>query len=332
MIVIMAVLFYLLAEIAIQFWVAPHSGISKYLLDFQDKARQKGLSVTDYALAINLDPYLGWGGEEVRIHEAKPSGSPVKTVLFVGDSVTAGHDVIGGTEDYPALLAKQFEGRGVRVVNLAARGYGVDQMWLKLLLKAKEYQPDMIVMAYIPHDLLRPANNFNFGLPKPKYQFNGNQASLQLAPSMQVFLQDYETAKSRFHLSLWYLSHYWNNLAYNVPRLYLSEYRQLYQHLALGLAKYSQDNHIPIAVVKLTNQYRNAGIDALTAEAESSFKAATPYSKAKLQFIDTDACVQAQALALNLDLTKEFAHHPTAAGHQVLAGCLKPAIEASLFQ
>jgi len=63
----------------------------------------------------------------------------------------------------------------VRVVNLATRGYGVDQMWLKLITMAGRYQPNIIVFSYIPHDLLRPASDFNFGLPKPRLGLQDNK-------------------------------------------------------------------------------------------------------------------------------------------------------------
>jgi len=330
MFLLMAALFHIVAEAAVQWIFAPRSGISKYLAEFRDKAQKDGLTLAQYGRKAGLDGYLGWGKDEVRIHEPTANSAQPKTLLFVGDSVTAGHDVRGGIEDYPALLAGQLGGQGVRIVNLAARGYGVDQMWLKLLTKAGEYHPDMIVMGYIPHDLIRPANDFNFGLPKPRFQFTNTQAKLNLPKSVIDYMADYESARSWFHLSSWYVANYWANKEYYAPPLFTQYYQRLYHHIGEGLAKLSEEWGIPIRVVKLTNYYHFKGSEMLVKLATSEWVHPTVWDKADVGFLDTDECVLKQAKPQSLDLAKEFAHHPGPAGHRLLAECIGPSIQSGL--
>jgi len=327
---IVALLFHVIVESAVRWVFAPRSGVAKYLAEFRAKAEKDGVSLQQYAMKSGLDPYLGWGGNEVRIHEATPGSARPRTLLFVGDSVTAGHDVRGGEEDYPALLAAKLGGQGIRVVNLAARGYGVDQMWLKLLTKASAYHPDMVVLAYIPHDLIRPASDFNFGLPKPRFRFDGSETRLGLAQGIVDYMEGYDSARSWFHLSGWYLSHYWSNREYQAPRLFQGYYRQLYLHIGEGLAKLSQEWGIPVRTVKLTNNYRFGGSETLIQIAEAGLARPTPWSKADVAHLDTDACVKAKAAPQSVDLATEFAHHPGPAGHRLLAECLEPSIKAGL--
>lgn len=329
MVVFTVLLTHLIVESAVQWFFAPRSGVAKYLEDFRAKAAKDGLSLAQYANKADLDDYLGWGGREVRVHEPAAGGKP-RTLLFVGDSVTAGHDVQAGVEDYPALLAAQLGGRGLRVVNLAARGYGVDQMWLKLLSKAAAYHPDMIVLAYIPHDLLRPASDFNFGLPKPRFRFDGAKVDLNLALDIQDYIDGFESARSGFRLDGWFIGHYWANKEYHAPGLFGGYYHRLYRHIGENLAKLSQEWGIPVRVVKLTNYHRFGGDAALTAWAGEEFARPTVWDKADVRALDTDACVIPKAQAAGLAVEQEFAHHPGPVGHRLLAECLRPELEAAL--
>lgn len=330
MFLLTAALAHVIIESAVQLIFAKHSGVARYLAEFKDKAKQEGLSVEQYAQKVGLDPYLGWGKNELRIHEPASGTNPMRTVLFVGDSVTAGHDVRGGIEDYPALLAAQWGGQGIRVVNIAARGYGVDQMWLKLLTTAEQYHPDAIVLAYIPHDLLRPANDFNFGLLKPRFHISGTRVDLALAENIADYIADYESARSSFRLSEWQAARYWENREYYYPPLFLDYYRGLYRHIGAGLAQLSHEHKIPVLVIKLTNNHRVSGHDQLVALAAAGLTQTGVWDKAVLRYLDTDGCVLPKAQAQGIDSAKEFAHHPGPAGHRLLAECLAPAIEAAL--
>jgi hypothetical protein len=322
MIVLMALMVDVLIESAVQLFFANRSGVWNYLAEFREKARHAGLSLDQYGQKAGLDPYLGWGIEEARQHQPPPTVAESGTVLFVGDSVTAGHDVRSGEEDYPALLAAQWGKRGVKVVNLAARGYGVDQMWLKLLILSGRYHPNAIVFAYIPHDLIRPANDFNFGLPKPKFRFSGPQTELNLAEGIEEYHGQYDAARSGFRLSWWFASHYWNNKEYYAPTLAMDYFDRLYRHIGEGLAQISQRWGIPVVVVKLTNYRQFSGYDPLSRLAASGLVRKGKWDNADVRYMDMDRCVPAKAKALGIDLEKEFAHHPSPQGHRLLAECL----------
>jgi hypothetical protein len=322
MVVLMALIAHVVIESTVQLFFANRSGVWNYLSDFRDKARRAGLSLGQYGQKAGLDPYLGWGREEVRIHEPPPTAAKSGTVLFVGDSVTAGHDVRSGEEDFPALLAAQWGKRGVKVVNLAARGYGVDQMWLKLLILAGRYHPDAIVFAYIPHDLIRPANDFNFGLPKPRFRFSGLHTELDLADGVEEYHGQYDAARSGFRLSWWFASRYWENKEYYAPTLAKDYFARLYRHIGEGLAQISQEWGIPVVVVKLTNYRRFGGFEQLASLAASGLAHKGNWDKADVRYLDMDNCIPAKAKAQGVELEKEFAHHPGPLGHRLLAECL----------
>ncbi len=332
MFLLMTLTVHVIIESAVQLVFAQRSGIWTYLSEFREKAKQAGLSLDQYAQKVGLDPYLGWGHEEARVHEPSPSASKTGTVLFVGDSVTAGHDVVAGKEDYPAILAEQWGNRGIEVVNLAARGYGVDQMWLKLLLQAGAYHPHVIVLAYIPHDLIRPANDFNFGLPKPKFRFFGHQTDITLAESVANFQAGYDAARSGFHLSWWFASRYWDNKEYYVPTLSLGYFEHLYQHIGEGLARISREWKIPVVVVKLTNYRHFRGFEELSKLAASGLVQPGNVSGSDVRYMDMDECVPAKAKSLGLELEKEYAHHPSPIGHKLFADCLAKFMEPIVFK
>lgn len=325
MILLMALALHLVVEISVQVYFARHSGVANYLAEFREKARQAGLDLEQYGRRLKLDPYLGWGLEEVRVHESQSPPEKTKTIVFVGDSVTAGHDVEAGREDYPSLLAERWAGRGSRVVNLAARGYGVDQMWLKTLTMAGGYRPDLLVFAYIPHDLLRPASDFNFGLPKPRFRFDGSKPELVLAQSVRDFQGDYESARSHFYLSEWFAGRYWANREYYLPGLMQGYFRRLYGHIGAGLARLAETWGVPVVVVKLTNFRSFKGVEQLVTLAKSQWVQAGSDGKSEVSYLDTDACVMAKAKGI--DLKQEFAHHPGPAGHRLLADCVGEYLE-----
>ncbi|MFZ4703238.1 MAG: hypothetical protein ACOYMG_24615, partial [Candidatus Methylumidiphilus sp.] len=195
------------------------------------------------------------------------------------------------------------------------------------LSMAERYYPDAIVFAYIPHDLLRPASDFNFGLSKPKFRFDGPHSVLHLAEGMEEFPADYEAARSGFHLSWWFARRYWENREYHLPGLTKAYFDQLYRHIGKSLARLSHEQGIPVVVVKLTNFRHFSGFDQLVGLAKTGLAQQGDWAKADLRYLDTDACVTEKANAIGLDIAQTFAHHPTAQGHRLLADCIGGFIE-----
>lgn len=323
------VVIYVILESSVQLILSNRSGIRNYLFEFRDKANQQGLTLEQYGKKVGLDPFVGWGRNIAQIHDPS-SAAPSRTVLFIGDSVTAGHDVRAGEEDYPTLLAKSWENQGTRVVNLAVHGYGVDQMWLKLITEARRFKPDVIVFAYIPHDLLRPASSFSFGLPKPKLKFEGNETALVLAQEMLALQESYDAAKSGFRLSGWFASYYWENKEAYLPFLFSDYYHRLFTRIGKNLANLSEDWGVPIMVVRLTNFGTFKGYERLVQLAKSDLIQSDPGAKSQVVYSDTDKCLEEMASSQGIDLQKEFAYHPGPIGHRLLAQCLGKEIEPLL--
>ena len=331
MFLLMALFAHVVIEGTVQLFFAKRSGIWRHLEGFRNNAQKDGLSLDQYGKKVGLDAYHGWGGTNVRIHEATSSLDHPQTVLFIGDSVTAGHDVRAGEEDYPARIAAMLGDKGVRVVNLAVRGYGVDQMWLKLLTAAAKYHPNLIVFAYIPHDLLRPGNDFNFGLPKPKFRFANARATLTLAEGITEYNDSYDAARSGFRLSWWYVAHYWRNKEYYAPRLFTNYYTRLFRHIGDGLAQLSQELGIPVVIVKLTNIDDFTGSSKLIQLAAYGLAQPTGWKSANVNYVDLDPCVKPKALAQEVDIDKEFHHHPGPIGHVLMAECLGDYLDSLLI-
>ncbi|MFZ4703959.1 MAG: hypothetical protein ACOYMG_28270, partial [Candidatus Methylumidiphilus sp.] len=63
MVVLMVLTIHVVIEGAVQLYFANQSGAWKYLSEFREKAKQAGLSLSQYGQKVGLDPYLGWGRE-----------------------------------------------------------------------------------------------------------------------------------------------------------------------------------------------------------------------------------------------------------------------------
>ena len=77
-----------------------------------------------------------------------------KTLLVIGDSTTLGMEV-DNEKAYPSQLERLFwkNGRGIRVINAAGRGYGIDQSYLKLKPLLTKYHPDLVLFMAGPYGM-----------------------------------------------------------------------------------------------------------------------------------------------------------------------------------
>ena len=275
-----------------------------------------------------------YGWDQAEIIEAAADDSSGRrepaTILFVGDSVTRGYTVDLATEAYPLLLGKVLATHlPVRVVNTAVQGFGVDQMLLKLEEVVPQYHPQLIVFAYIPHDLWRPARNINYGYPKPVVVPDGTTTwHVRPAPDIREVYQGYAQAKRTFSVSLWTLRHIVRNRRYYFPHVYAFYYRALFQAIRarlLGLAAHYQVN---ILVVRLASTWPGAPLPFLDSLAREIFTA--PADEDHLEYVDIEGCVQAQARAFGRNYAEEFRFHPTPVGHQMYAACLVEPLRAAL--
>jgi hypothetical protein len=105
--------------------------------------------------------------------------------LAVGDSFAFG-DGVNDEESWPAVL-ERLSGR--RVINAAVPGFGLDQAVLRATQLAGVYAPDIIIVSFIPHDVLRCEMSYWSGHPKPYFDIDAGGLRLHTAPvpSRSVF-------------------------------------------------------------------------------------------------------------------------------------------------
>ena len=171
------VLFYMAMILIVCFVIYAGLEIAVRGLGFPDLALIRGEEI-ELASADSIENYFNRKAPSYGWDEDLISGLPtdlnasvddtICTILFSGDSVTRGTEVDVTKEAYPMLLLKALNRKiNLRVLNIAIRGLGLDQMMLKLEELVPKYRPDLIVFAYIPTDLWRPARNINYGSTKP---------------------------------------------------------------------------------------------------------------------------------------------------------------------
>ncbi|MFQ5416801.1 MAG: SGNH/GDSL hydrolase family protein [Myxococcota bacterium] len=91
-----------------------------------------------------------------------------RTVAIVGDSYTFGLDV--SFEDTWGHHLDRLLGPEFRVLNFGVDGYGVDQAYLRYLEEVADWQPEVVVLGFIEHDLERTLGVYpfvTFGWPFP---------------------------------------------------------------------------------------------------------------------------------------------------------------------
>ena len=91
------------------------------------------------------------------------------TVVAVGDSFTFGQDV-GDSDSWPAVLERLL---GSRVVNGGVNAFGLDQAVLRGERLSAIFAPDLLIVSFIPHDVVRCEYSWFLGHPKPYFELDG---------------------------------------------------------------------------------------------------------------------------------------------------------------
>ncbi|MET0555497.1 MAG: SGNH/GDSL hydrolase family protein [Vicinamibacteria bacterium] len=113
----------------------------------------------------------------VREHAVpKPAGT--LRILAFGDSFTFGEDV-SDAETYCHRLGGLLP--GVEVLNFGVRGYGHDQMLVRLREEAARYQPDVVLLGYVTDDAIRNLSGFR-DFAKPRFELAGGRLVLRGTP------------------------------------------------------------------------------------------------------------------------------------------------------
>ncbi|MBA3967033.1 MAG: SGNH/GDSL hydrolase family protein, partial [Nitrospirales bacterium] len=119
--------------------------------------------------------------------------SSVLRIALLGDSYTFGEDV-----SYEDTWGHQLEtrlGTDVQVLNFGVPAYGVDQAYLRYLRDVRDWKPDIVILSFISHDVVRSGMVYYWigfagaAVPgaKPRFSLAGKQlAPLNLPlPSME---------------------------------------------------------------------------------------------------------------------------------------------------
>lgn len=75
---------------------------------------------------------------------------------------------------------------GCRVLNFGVSGYGIDQMYLRYVKDVTAWHPNVVILSFIDHDLLRTMSLYGFLLfhmsdtpfPKPRFIIEGGRLSV----------------------------------------------------------------------------------------------------------------------------------------------------------
>ncbi len=151
------------------------------------------LTLLEFSYSSEFDQDLGWvpkigfsginyrSNTEVNISEdgIRSNGnkkSPdldadTDLILAVGDSYTFGDDV-SDWETWPAILETI---SNKRVINGGVSAYGLDQSFLRMKSLMPKYNPDVVIISFIPNDIRRSELSSRNSKHKPYFEVkNGN--------------------------------------------------------------------------------------------------------------------------------------------------------------
>lgn len=274
---------------------------------------------------------LGWDSEQdiylpFEDHPDKDPSAPL--VLIVGDSVTAGMNV-AEDEAYPSVLFRMLkEEREIRLINAGVNGYGVDQMILKLEQKIETYDPDVLVFAYIPHDLWRVGRNINFGLTKPVLtDIRAESWQVLSIPDLQTYYQNYANADRWYYLGPWSLWHVSQNMPYYFPAFYEDYYKAVFSAIGMRLLRLAEQYDFEVHVVRLPSTWPGDPLRALDDLAKASFY--EPSFHPHYTFHDLEDCVRSLSAKSSIDFEESYRWHPDRIGHEIYAECLLDSLRHS---
>jgi hypothetical protein len=100
------------------------------------------------------------------------------SILAVGDSFTFG-DQVSDQHTWPAQLEAIL---GARVINAGVYAYGIDQAVLRAELLAPLRRPDLVVLSFIPGDILRATVSVRDNASKPYFEIEEGRLALRNVP------------------------------------------------------------------------------------------------------------------------------------------------------
>jgi lysophospholipase L1-like esterase len=298
------------------------------------------LSVVDQDFDGDIDKFVARESDPARIHPHLTLGwdkSPVVynsctdcdgaplVVLVLGDSVTQGHGVRIGSEDYPYLMSRISEGRPVRIINAGVGGYGVDQMLQKMEALVDEISPDVIVVAYIAHDLLRPGRRFIYLRNRPFVRQTDRGLLWENPGDDADFIARYRNHRDSFATGIWLGGFIWENRRYYAPHLYRDFYEAVFGRVVGGMREMAAEKAADLHFIRLPQNFRFRGEHDLTALMNSVLERhiADPGHPVSTPAIKECVVGELRAAGHEFDI---MGFHPKAAGHRAYARCIFDAV------
>jgi hypothetical protein len=99
-------------------------------------------------------------------------------ILIIGDSFTFG-DEVSDAETYSYYLQQMLP--HTEVINMGVHGYGHDQMLILLRQEGVKYEPDIVILGFLPLDMPRNVLQFR-DFAKPRFVLEGGELKLTGVP------------------------------------------------------------------------------------------------------------------------------------------------------
>jgi hypothetical protein len=168
-----------------------------YRRNWVRKHQKSGMEVY-YTFDI-YDPSLGWRPKpnlrDVRVFDNKILNTNSKglrgkkefpyikdkerlRILIIGDSFTFG-DEVSDDETYSYYLQQMLP--HTEVINMGVHGYGHDQMLILLREEGVKYEPDIVILGFLPLDMARNLLQFR-DFAKPRFVLKGGELKLKGVP------------------------------------------------------------------------------------------------------------------------------------------------------
>lgn len=294
----------------------------------------------------DIDDALGWVQDVVvypadeadeadeRVERTGGAGAPSdsadaaspKTVLFLGDSVTFGEIATRGQDDYVTRVSRALTPRGIRVVNAAATGYGVDQMMLRLPRDVAAWSPDLIVVAYIPHDLRRIGQSRFIRMPKPMLELAGPGLRVRAPEDIRAFYAGQADAIGEFRYGPWLMSERWAQRRYGMPGLHLEWYEAVLDRLVARIAREARYAGAALVFVEIPNFADETSTRLLAPIMRRVLEAGA--EAGGYAFVMLEPCLRERAAPAPWPTDEFAAQHPGRAGHADLAACMLQALSS----
>jgi len=178
---------FLALEIAVRLIVPTHIGVPSSLANYAAIPKphdSRGLVIFNGELGWVNNPgasghgrfheYMSFDSMGFRNNDNKIKVKDRPVILAIGDSFTLGAEV-GNAETWPSRL--EFKS-GVKVLNGAVSGYGLDQMLTRTKSILDRRGIDVIIVAFFVEDIYRVREKKQYVLLKPYYSLENNQLVL----------------------------------------------------------------------------------------------------------------------------------------------------------